>query len=109
MCGVALGLVTADLAVAVARRRALLEVHALENGVFAELFLDGEGGLLELSLARKRFLLLPALFLLGGVVGEQVELLTVVPARRSVPERKRFLVDCGPRRSAPRKTVRNIG
>ena len=28
--------------------------------------------------------------------------------RRSVPERKRFLVDCGPRRSAPRKTVRNI-
>ena len=29
--------------------------------------------------------------------------------RRSVPERKRFLVDCGPRRSAPRKTVRNIG
>jgi hypothetical protein len=29
--------------------------------------------------------------------------------RRSVPERKRFLMDCGPRRSAPRKTVRNIG
>ena len=72
MCGVALGLVAADLAVAVARRRALLEVHALEEGIFTELFLDGEGGLLELSLARKRFLLLPALFLLGGVVGEQV-------------------------------------
>ena len=29
--------------------------------------------------------------------------------RRSVPERKRFLMDCGPRRPAPRKTVRNIG
>ena len=77
---------TADLAVAVARRRALLEVHALEEGIFTELFLDGEGGLLELSLARKCFLLLPALFLLGGVVGEQVELLTVVPARRVVLE-----------------------
>ena len=66
----------ADFSVSLDGSRAFLEVHALEQRVFAVFALDGERRLLQLSLPLECSLLCPPAFLLSGVVGEQVKLLT---------------------------------
>ena len=73
----------ADFSVSLDGSRAFLEVHALEQRVFAVFALDGERRLLQLSLPLECGLLCPPAFLLSGVVGEQVKLLT--PEGRDLP------------------------
>ena len=60
---------------------ALLQTHALENGIFAEFLLDGQRRLLQLLFARQRRLLRLAPGVLGGKIGEQVQLLHLLRLR----------------------------
>ena len=54
---------------------ALLQVHALQDGVFPVLLLDPQHGLLDLPLLGLGGLVRLGLLFFGGVVGEQVQLL----------------------------------
>ena len=78
-------LMPSDRLVALFGRRAILQVHPLEDGVLAVPLLDAQHGLLELPLPSVGGLirLLPLLPL--GIVGEQGQLLRLVPLRRLPP------------------------
>ena len=69
----------ADLAVAILGRRALLQVHALHDGVLTVLLLDIDDGLLHTPLLVQGGLLGFPLPLLGLVVGEHGKLLLLDP------------------------------
>ena len=69
----------ADLAVAILGRRALLQVHALHDGVLAVLLLDIDDGLLHAPLLVQGGLLGFPLPLLGLIVGEHGKLLLLDP------------------------------
>ena len=56
----------------------LLQVHPLEDGVLAELLLDPQHGLLNLPLPGMGGLVRLLPLLLGGVVGEQIQLLCLI-------------------------------
>ena len=57
---------------------AFLQVHTLEDGVLAVLFLDVQHGLLELALPGVGGPVCPLLLFLGGIIGKQVQLLRLL-------------------------------
>ena len=68
-----------DRLVALFGRGAILQVHPLEDGVLAVPLLDAQHGLLELPLPGMGSLVRLFLLFPGGVVGEQIHLLRLVP------------------------------
>lgn len=68
----------ADLGVAIFGCSAFLQIHAFEDGVLAELLLDPQHGLLNLPLPGMGGLVRLLPLLLGGVVGEQIQLLCLI-------------------------------
>ena len=69
---------TSDLFVAFSRRRAIFEIHALQNGVVAVALLDGKNGLLPPPFALTRLLIGTGRVRLLLRGGKEIQLLTAL-------------------------------